>query len=330
MFRRSVVTWSCLLLAGCEAPEVAITAADSARADVAIDVADAAETIAPGEDAGITDVFFADGAPCRGHDEDHDGIPDLCDDCPGTANNHKPAIGKPAIGTVCSALASDGVRFDLASKRLFFDPFTEYGTDWKASGGGDPAFQIEGGDEMAGGSGAEPDFRYIVRRAAAGAGVTVATTVFEDLGAFESPFSGIFVRAVGDPKRFIMCALGPGSIFGIRLAPPTGCSGGPCDVALLTQKPVPAELYPRPPGRKLGLRISVSSGAPPATTGRVECLIFDPDQPISLHNADERFILRYDLDETQWIPSGEVGLGLHRLRSTFSWIDVFTEPTTTP
>jgi hypothetical protein len=322
MRRRFAIVGAASMLWGCEAPLVAVTAPDTGADTAAVeDTADTAPP--PGVDAGITDVFFADGAPCRGHDEDHDGIPDLCDDCPGIYN---PApgqiVGRLPVGTLCNALPSDGFAFDRAGKRLFFDAFTDYASDWKSSGGGVAAFVIgDDNDSMEGGTG-DDDFRYLVRRAAAGAGTTVATTVVHALGGFKSPLAGVLVRAIGDPKHFYMCFVGNGR-FGVLTTPPGGCTGGPCAYTVLSDKPVPLELSAEP---ESGLRISVSTGALPAVSGRVECLIFHSAQPLSLHNGDERYVVRVDLDETSWIPSGEVGLATLNYRTRFAWLDVLSEP----
>src|SRR5262245_8048868 len=63
---------------------------------------------------------FPDGRVCAGHDEDGDGFPDECDDCPGIPNADQ-HLGALEVGDACVALAPFA-----AKNRLLFDSFVAF------------------------------------------------------------------------------------------------------------------------------------------------------------------------------------------------------------
>src|SRR5687767_9623331 len=58
-----------------------------------------------------------DGRVCTGHDEDKDGVPDDCDNCPNVFN---PSQAGDMIGSACAVPPA----FIPSPTRLLFDPFT--------------------------------------------------------------------------------------------------------------------------------------------------------------------------------------------------------------
>jgi len=265
---------------------------------------------------------FPDGRVCAGHDEDRDGFPDECDDCPGVANADQ-HLGEREVGDACVTLDP----FE-AKTRLFFDAFVVL-DDWSPL----PAtasFSPTSEDRVSGGT-VGGDFAAIVKnRAGAGRSTVVATTVLavEEGG---SP-AGVLVRVGGDPPRFLACEyLQSFGGFAVAHASPTPTGPGPNtellkvegDAGTLTVSAKVPTTVPHSPGQPIGLRASVIQGD---QGGVFECRVFDPLDRATLLSGASEYQLRVDVPASDWLAEGEVGLYAQGSRAVFSWIDVLRGP----
>lgn len=282
-----------------------------------------------------------DGRVCTGHDEDGDGVPDECDNCPNVAN---PSQSGGAIGDACAA----GSAFITAPSRLLFDPFKSL-MNWKAFGSGGGAFDLgTDGDSVIGGSTAPsecevPDggptrcpLPYLLGSTGAGASAIVATTTLT-ITDESSGSAGLMFRAFGAPKKFYICAVSAANGFAIARSPDPGCDGGYCAPITFTmpgadggsiaaQLPIPADV-PRGIGTQIGLRASVTvSMGDGGILGDIECRIFDPKKPDTLLGSDPKYSIKITAGGTRWFSSGEVGVYAQRSRATFGSIDILRGP----
>lgn len=268
-----------------------------------------------------------DGRICTGHDEDKDGVPDDCDNCPNVAN---PSQGSNMIGTACSVPSA----FIPSPQRLLFDPFTSMSA-WKPYGAGVGVFDLGLDDTLVGGS-LTDELRFLQGTTGAGSSAVVATTtvtiVEENNGS-----AGLLLRINGDPmKKFYLCALSMANGFAVARAPDTGCNGGLCAPitftmptdagAMAAQFPIPADI-PHAPGDQIGLRASVTASmGDGGILGDFECRVFNPKQPDTLTSTDPKYAIKITAGGTRWFPSGEVGLYAQRSRAIFGSIDILRGP----
>jgi hypothetical protein len=70
----------------------------------------------------------ADAPPCTGHDEDGDGVPDVCDDCPHVADPAQLDSDGDGVGDACDPDPT------THEKVVFFDPFTGPRPEWTYDG----------------------------------------------------------------------------------------------------------------------------------------------------------------------------------------------------
>lgn len=283
-----------------------------------------------------------DGRVCSGHDEDGDGVPDNCDNCPNVKN---PDQAGGAIGTACLPAAP----FIAASSasRLLFDPFRSL-SSWKPAGTGAGAF-VEGldGDSFLGGTTADSDLRFVFDKIGAGTSAVVLTTeiaVLEDGG---TGSAGVLLRVTSD-FRFYLCALSLKNGFAVARTPDivapatTACTGGPCAPvafavpgadggSVAAQANIPPAILPKVAGETIGLRASITSGA--ATTGdaagvthELECRVFNPRDPSTLLTKDPAYALKVTIPVSKLYANGEIGLYAQRARASFGSVDVLTGP----
>lgn len=293
-----------------------------------------------GTDTSATDTPYTlpDGRICTGHDEDGDGVPDECDNCPNVAN---PTQGGAAIGSACAP----GSDFIPSPTRLLFDPFRSL-SSWKASGTGAGVFDMGPDmDSVVGGSTAVSECEtvapmrcplwFLLGTTGAGSSSIVATTTFS-VDDEANGSAGLMLRANGDPKKFYLCALSIVNGFAVARAPDTGCNGGfcapitftmPTDAgAMAAQFPIPSEI-PHKPGDVIGLRASVTASmGDGGILGDFECRVFDPKKPESLTSTDPLYRIKITAGGTRWFPTGEVGVYAQRSRANFRSIDVLRGP----
>lgn len=292
----------------------------------------AAETlVSDADDTAVSDGPFTlpDGRVCTGHDEDNDGVPDDCDNCPNVAN---PGQSGGPVGAACAPATA----FIPSASRLLFDPFKSMSA-WKAFGAGTGVFELGPDmDTLVGGS-LSDELRFVQGSTGAGASAVVATTTVTILEEANGS-SGLLLRINGtDPKKFYLCALSLANGFAVARADP-GCSGGLCapitfttpnpDGGLATpaQLPIPADI-PHKPGDMIGLRASASvSMGDGGILGDVECRVFDPKRPSTLQASDDKYAIKVTAGGTRWFPTGEVGLYAQRSKAVFGSIDVLRGP----
>jgi hypothetical protein len=282
-----------------------------------------------------------DGRVCTGHDEDNDGVPDECDNCPNVSN---PSQAGGAVGEACAP----GSAFITAPSRLLFDPFKSFSA-WKPYGSGSSIFAL--GDDMdsvVGGSalasecmkldgGAEMcNLPYLLGSTGAGMSAVVATSVMT-VTEEASGSAGLVMRAFGTPKRFYVCAVSVTNGFAVARAPDAGCDGGLCAPITFTmplsdggtgaaQLPIPSDV-PHGIGIPIGIRASVTvSMGDGGILGDIECRVFDPKKPETLTSTDPKYAIKITAGGTRWFPSGEVGVYAQRSKATFSSIDVLRGP----
>lgn len=269
-----------------------------------------------------------DGRICTGHDEDSDGVPDDCDNCPNVAN---PSQAGGPIGDACAASST----FISAPLRLLFDPFKSMSA-WKAFGAGTGVFDVGPDmDSLVGGS-LSDELRFVQGSTGAGSSAVVATTTITIVEESNGS-SGLLLRINGtDPKKFYLCALSLANGFAVARADP-GCAGGLCAPITFTtpigdggtapaQLPIPADI-PHKPGDTIGLRASVSvSMGDGGILGDFECRVFDPKRPSTLLMTDDKYAIKVTAGGTRWFPTGEVGLYAQRSKSVFGSIDVLRGP----
>ncbi len=314
------------LAIGCTFPEYttdlvvdSAPATDSGKTETVTEVADTAPYVLP------------DGRVCTGHDEDHDGVPDECDNCPNVANADQSG---GAIGDGCKPSSA----FIPAPVRLLFDPYTSLGS-WTSFGTGN-LFELDGDrDSLVGGTKSDNDLRYVVGKTGAGASAIVITSVITlreegDLGS-----AGIIVRVTSD-KRFYICAISSVNGFAAARAPDTGCTGGPCDAVVTFALPnpdggtaIPAQFsfppdVPHAIGDPIGLRVSVSGGTTgdAGGGGEFECRVFDPKKPTTLLSSDTRYSVKITVGASKWLSTGEIGAYARRARAQVHSLDVLRGP----
>lgn len=283
-----------------------------------------------------------DGRVCSGHDEDGDGVPDNCDNCPNVKN---PDQAGGAIGTAC--LPASPFIAPSSASRLLFDPFRSL-SSWKPAGTGAGVF-VEGldGDSFLGGTTADGDLRFVFDKIGAGTSAVVLTTEISLLEDGGTGSAGTLLRVTSD-FRFYLCALSLKNGFAVARTPDivapatTACTGGPCaPVAfavpggdsgpVAAQAPIPAAIVPKAAGETIGLRASITSGA--ATTGdaasvthELECRVFNPRDPSTLLTKDPAYALRVVIPVSKLYANGEIGLYTQRARASFASVDVLTGP----
>lgn len=291
-----------------------------------------------GTDVAVTDgvVTLPDGRVCTGHDEDGDGIPDECDNCPNVVNPGQESTAGSAIGSACTA----GSAFIPSPTRLLFDPFRSM-SSWKSFGSGGSAFAVgPDSDSVVAGSATTDDLPFLVAASGAGSSAVVATTtltVTEEASTAPVGSSGLLLRVNGDPdKRFYVCVVGFRAGFALAWTPTTGCNGGTCDVktfataadggSVAYQAAIPDDI-PHAMGDTIGLRGSVTSVTTDGgVSTEVECRIFDPKRPNTLNSSDPALALKISVTGARSFPTGEVGLYARRSRATFGSIDLLRGP----
>ena len=300
----------------------------------------------PHDGVSINDVSytFPDGRTCVGHDEDGDGIPDQCDNCPNVSNA---AQGTGDIGAACAPSAS----FITSPTRILFDPFHTFGA-WKAfpaatgydagvSGVVDDAgffSEDKDNDSFLGGTltDTEPTGTPAVLHFATGstgaAGSSATVTTVLTIQQENAGNAGVLLRITGDPERFYVCAVSTDGSFAAAHVLDTGCNGGPCaPVAFVypdagsTQAALPKSV-PHGLGDLIGIRASVTTGGGGTTSGTLECRVFDPTNPATLQSSDPSFAIKVDVTTSRWLPTGEVGLYAQRAKAQFFSVDVLAGP----
>jgi hypothetical protein len=290
---------------------------------------------------------FPDGRTCVGHDEDGDGIPDQCDNCPNVSN---PTQGTGDIGAACAPSAT----FITSPTRILFDPFHTFGA-WKAFpssatgfDAGVPGVVDDAGffaedkdnDSFLGGTltdtepGGNPAVLHFAvgSTGAAGSSATITTVLTIQQEATGGGSCGVILRVTGDPERFYVCAISSDGSFAAAHVLDTGCTGGPCaPVAFVypdagsTQAAMP-KTVPHGLGDLIGIRASVTTGGGGTTSGTFECRVYDPTTPSTLQSSDPTFAIKVDVTTSRWLPTGEVGLYAQRTKAQFFSLDVLAGP----
>lgn len=278
-----------------------------------------------------TAYVLPDGRVCSGHDEDGDGVPDDCDNCPNVAN---PDQAGSDIGTACAPASA----FIAAPSRLLFDPFRSFG--WTTFGSGPGVFQsAPDGDSIAGGT-TGVDLPFVVGMTGAGASAVVVTTtvtIVEEASDNAGPGAGVLLRVNGSPtKRFFLCGVSTVSGFAAQRAPDGGCTGGVCAAVTFTyavdggtapaQFTIPADI-PHKIGDTIGLRASATASlGDGGILGDFECRVFDPKRPETLKSTDSKYAAKVTAGGARWMPSGEIGLYAQRAKAVFGSVDVLRGP----
>lgn len=278
-----------------------------------------------------------DGRVCSGHDEDQDGVPDECDNCPNVFNPDQEVGSATAVGARCAPAKA----FIAAPSRLLFDPFTSL-DNWKLFGSGSGVFSLgPEGDSLVGGSLGE-ELPFVVGSVGAGASAAVATTTMTIVDeATTAPFgsAGLLLRVSSDAaKKFYLCAVSYRNGFALARAPDGGCNGGLCapltfsmppgdgGTPVPAQLPIPADI-PHKLGDTIGIRMSVTASmGDGGILGDIECRVFDPKRPETLTSTDSKYALKATAGGLRWFPAGEVGLYSQRARAVFGSIDVLRGP----
>lgn len=285
-------------------------------------------------DSGKSDAYvLPDGRTCTGHDEDKDGVPDECDNCPNVGN---PGQEGGAIGSACMP----GAEFIPSPSRLLFDPFRSL-SEWKSYGSGASAFQVGAdSDSVIAGSATTDELPFLVAASGAASSsvvVTTTLTVTEEASTVPVGSAGVLLRVNGDTdKRFYVCVVGYRSGFGIAWTPTTACNGGTCDVktfagavdggTMAYQGPIPGDL-PHAMGDTIGVRASVATVATDGgTSTTIECRVFDPKVSATLTSTDTKYSQKITVTGPRSFPSGEVGLYASRSRASFGSVDLLRGP----
>ncbi len=291
-----------------------------------------------------------DGRVCTGHDEDGDGVPDECDNCPNVAN---PTQAGSAVGAACAPSTA----FIPSPQRLLFDPFKSISA-WRSYGTGGGVFQVAADDDSLSGGSLTDELKFIEGTTGSGSSAVVATTTFsiaeegtprdggvDDTGAsrdggVDGGSAGLLLRinpSDTSPRGFYLCAVSLVS-NSFQVARATGCNGGPCSPGGFTLPamgdagPQPASLQipndiPHSKGSIIGLRASVSASVGDGgLEGDVECRIFDPKRPATLTSTEARYSIKVRIPAARWFSMGEVGAYAQRTKSIFHSIDVLRGP----
>jgi hypothetical protein len=307
---------------GCSFPDYEV-ATDGAPAD-----ARDGATVTTASDAGATDAVvdtlpnadatyaLADGGTCSGHDEDGDGVPDLCDNCPNVANAGQEG---GAVGTACTPPS------DLLTNPVpgFFSPFVSYGTpSWQPFASGSAPWALApAGDALLGGTTGDGDLRFVLSPFARSSNAVSIITVLhlvDDVAAAGSA-AGLLVRATATPPE----GCSGGSCAPSALANVTKEADGGLVAASLTIPPEIAHTH----GAAIGLMMTISTGnaagdAGVPLAGTVECRLFNPLHPETLTEADPTYFVRAHVARTQWSASGELGLFAQESRAQFDSLSV--------
>ena len=330
-FSLTLVAWT--LGTGCTWPDYTIdttdldaNAFDSAPFDSTSFDAEAAVDTAP--------FVLPDGRTCTGHDEDGDGVPDECDNCPNVANTTQ---GLGNVGDACKPSAA----FIPTPTRLYFDPFKKLSSDYKQftdSDAGPAPFTLgSDGDSIVGGLATDPDvppppFRFITGATGADVSAITVTTVMT-MQASNRGNAGIILRVNGAPAKFLICALSVDDGFAAAHAPDSGCSGGPCGAvafplptadggAIAAQVPIPADV-PHAIGDAIGFRASITKSD---TAGDFECRVFNPKVPSTLTSSDAKYAVKVSVPSSRWLAAGEIGLYSQKAKTQFNSVDVLRGP----
>jgi hypothetical protein len=282
------------------------------------------------------DATVGDAKVCAGHDEDGDGIPDDCDSCP----NVPSALSAKAVGDECNSPILGGL-----TTRLAWDPFLAFAPParWATFGPVNGSFALgPDGDSIVGGSTSDDDLRFLAGPAAAGPGAAgVAVTAVLSVTAEGSmiPSAGVIARVDGTAgKQFFLCGVGAGVGYFYLLHTATGstCDGGACNLnafnydggaANTSQLAFPKDV-PHALGSKIGVRMTVTAGNAVgdagASTGDVECRVFDPSAPSALLTTDSRYAIRLSIapPASRWIAAGDVGVYVQRAKVRVDSVDV--------
>jgi hypothetical protein len=313
--------------------------------DYTVDLLDQDATfddVLDGETPSTTDTLVVDTAPyklpdgrvCTGHDEDLDGVPDECDNCPNVVNPTQTATG--TVGDACKAPPA----MIPSTTRLYFDPFKKLGTDYKQfpmpDAGPLPFTLGTDTDSIIGGvpdpETPPPPFRFIVAATGADTSAVTVTTVMT-MQLSDRGNAGILLRVNGAPAKFFICALSVDDGFAAAHAPDAGCNGGPCGAvafplptadggAIAAQVPIPADI-PHALGDAIGFRATVTKSD---TTGDFECRVFNPKVPATLTSTDAKYAVKVTIPSSRWLAAGEIGLYSQRAKTQFHSLDVLRSP----
>jgi len=287
--------------------------------------------------------ILPDGRECTGHDEDNDGVPDECDNCPNVFN---PDQGASSVGSACAPAGA----FIPSPARLLFDPFRSV-SSWKSYGTGTGTFDLStDGDSVVGGNtstsicemldgggtGRCPLF-FLAGSTGAGASALVVTTTVKVLEE-NTGSAGLLFRLSGmdSAKKGYLCAVSVVNGFAIARIPDTGCNGSYCAPITFTmptdagttaaQVAIPNDI-PHGLGDTIGLRASVTASmGDGGILGDIECRVFDPLRPETLTSTDPKYSLKVTAGGTRWFPSGEVGVYAQRSKASFGSVDVLRGP----
>lgn len=299
---------------------------DYTTGDVTADAGDAGDgSVDTGKlDTGPVDTgpyILGDGRVCSGPDEDGDGVPDECDNCPNIPNQ---GLAGKDVGDACN---SPILNLSGLTTRLAWDPFSTFtaGTTWNYFGPVDGAFTL-GADKSSilGGSAVDTSLRFIsgpIGASAGSSGVAVTAVMSIQAEGGSLPNAGVIARVEGATgKQFFLCGVGAGVgyFYLLRTATGTTCDGGACNVNAFTydggtantsQLPFPADV-PHGLNDKIGVRITVTAGGGDGgtTPGDVECRVFNPNAPSALLAGDPKYAMKLAVaPSSRWIASGDVG-----------------------
>jgi hypothetical protein len=285
--------------------------------------ADAVIDTAPEAPVDTGPYILTDGRVCTGHDEDGDGVPDECDNCPNIAN---PGLAGKDIGDACNATSLG------FTTRLAFDPFTAFSTSkWAYFGQTTGAFVLAAdNDSVTGGNttilgATDTDLRFIAGPVgaspdASGVAVTSVVTIKEEGAATAS--AGLVARVAGTTgKQFFLCGVNSNGVFVLaRTDPAKPCTGGACSALAFTigeggtsQAAFPSDV-PHGIGQPIGIRmvVAASAGGDAGTTGGdVECRVFNPSAATAastLQSGDPKYSIKVTVPPSRWIGAGDVGV----------------------
>jgi hypothetical protein len=307
---------------GCHAPTVQIDPAD-ATGDAP--VADASDGGAPEADVAHCDpVFRADGSVCIGHDEDHDCVPDDCDDCPSIADPDQTPV---AVGNAC---LHHEAPFDRASTRFVFDPFQKVPNWPETLTWPTDKFTLDpSGDAILGGTLDDAPFmRWPDGLEGKTVVATTVVTLLDTIGVAALLLS-VEIDGGGHSRTYGCVVDAAGFHPGYVVDPPR-CEGTNCPFKYFDVSgahvvaPIPSALH-FGTGVRLGVRASLSGGADGGERD-LECRVFDPANPTTLQLASGAgYSLRVKAPPASWIaaPFGLLGQGTS---VRFESIDVLVEP----
>ncbi|MGZ5970031.1 MAG: thrombospondin type 3 repeat-containing protein [Polyangiales bacterium] len=277
-----------VLAAGCAAPPVTLSVPETEAGP---------DAAAPVEDGYVQ----RDGRVCSGSDEDEDGIPNICDDCPNIPNVDQAESHTPGIGTACRPGA-----FDKADTR---DPFESFeGSDLQynfftaglgTTGKLSPTPTAHP-DRMTGGN-FDTSFNMAVSVGSVDRETVVLTTIASNNVASDVSFHGVLLRASLAPISFLACEVGSDGTFALGRAK-SDCDEKQCSVEPLASANMPPELRGFD---KRGIRMSLSIGE---STTLVECRVFSLKDRTTLFSSNDA---TYTWSVSKEIPNAELPPGLH-------------------